>query len=148
MKQALTVGELRKALEGVPDNLEVCLSSDTGVDQGEGMIIVEGAERVKYSFLSGETCIDYFSIYANDLGKSEDEQSDEAHLECSISGDAGIQCSMCGEQFTADEVKELAEMGEPIQFYDGVFLCPDCYDSYSRLSLEEQFEAALGMGDE
>lgn len=32
-KKALTVGELRKALEGVPDDLKVQLSSDTGVDQ-------------------------------------------------------------------------------------------------------------------
>ncbi len=35
-KRVLTVGELRKALEGVPDNLEVRLSSDSGVGQGEG----------------------------------------------------------------------------------------------------------------
>ena len=42
-KKVLTVGELRKALEGVPDNLEVKLSSDTGVDQGEGEIIIESA---------------------------------------------------------------------------------------------------------
>lgn len=33
--KVLTVGELRKAIEGVPDNLEVRLSSDTGVDQGD-----------------------------------------------------------------------------------------------------------------
>lgn len=69
------------------------------------------------------------------------------HLECSVSGDVDIQCSMCGELYTADEVKEAAEIGEPFQFYDGKFLCPDCYDSYSRLSLEEQFETALNMGD-
>ena len=75
------------------------------------------------------------------------EDSSDAHLECSINGDADIQCSMCGEHFTADEVKELAEMGEPIQFYDGKFLCPDCYDSYSRQSLEDQFKSALSMGE-
>lgn len=43
MNAPLTVGELRKALDGVPDNLEVRLSSDTGVDQGEDRIIVEKA---------------------------------------------------------------------------------------------------------
>lgn len=32
----LTVGELRKALEGVPDSLVVKLGSDSGVDQGIG----------------------------------------------------------------------------------------------------------------
>lgn len=53
----LTVGELRKALDGVPDDLEVRISSDTGVDQGEGEIIVERAFPVG---------ADYFAIYAND----------------------------------------------------------------------------------
>lgn len=75
------------------------------------------------------------------------ENSGEAHLECSISGDAHIECSMCGEHFTNEEVKEAAEMGEPFQFYDGKFLCPDCYDRYSRQTLEEQFETALNMGE-
>lgn len=32
----ITVGELRKALEGVPDELEVRLGSDSGLDQGLG----------------------------------------------------------------------------------------------------------------
>lgn len=73
---------------------------------------------------------------------------DEAHLECYGAGDADIQCSMCGEQYTADEVKELSEMGEPFQFYDGKFICPDCHDRYSRQSLEEQFEAAMRIGGE
>ncbi len=74
-KKALTVGELKKALEGVPDNLEVQLSSDTGVDQGEGEIVVESARRVKYDLPNGQkfadtgkTGVDYFEIYANDTG--------------------------------------------------------------------------------
>lgn len=54
----LTVGELRKALDGVPDDLEVRLSSDTGVDQGEGKIIVENAHWMK--------SVGCFSIYVND----------------------------------------------------------------------------------
>lgn len=58
----MTVGELRKALEGVPDELEVQFSSDTGIDQGECEIVVEMARRVQY----GST--DYFDIYANDTG--------------------------------------------------------------------------------
>lgn len=60
MKKVLTVGELRKALADVPDELEVQLSSDTGVDQGEGEIVVEMARRVRYENT------DYFEIYAND----------------------------------------------------------------------------------
>lgn len=34
-KNVLTVGRLREALKDVPDNLEVKLSSDTGVDQAK-----------------------------------------------------------------------------------------------------------------
>lgn len=72
-KKCLTVGELRKALDGVPDDLEVQLSSDTGVDQGDGEIVIENAFRVKYElpdgekFEDGSTGVDYFSIYANDI---------------------------------------------------------------------------------
>lgn len=58
--QELTVRDLRHALVGVPDDLPVRLSSDTGVDQGDGDIIVEEARRVKYND------VDYFEIYAND----------------------------------------------------------------------------------
>lgn len=74
MAKGLTVGELRAALDGVPDDLEVRLSSDTGVDQGEGPIVVEGAYRTKYElpdgkhFEDGSTGVDYFTIYANDMG--------------------------------------------------------------------------------
>lgn len=72
-KKPLTVGELKKALEGVPDTLEVRLGSDSGVDQGCGEIVVEMARRVKYELPNGqrfadtgETGVDYFEIYAND----------------------------------------------------------------------------------
>lgn len=75
MNKPLTVGELRKALEGVPDELEVQLSSDTGIDQGIGEIVVESARRVKYDLPEGQrfsdtgkTGVDYFEIYANDTG--------------------------------------------------------------------------------
>lgn len=57
---ALTVGKLREVIKDLPDELEVELSSDTGVDQGEGRIIVEDAYRVKCS------SVDYLAIYAND----------------------------------------------------------------------------------
>lgn len=75
---ALTVGKLRKALEGVPDELEVKLSSDTGVDQGMGEVIVEDAYRTKYdlpdgrTFEDGSTGVDYFTIYANDRETEEE----------------------------------------------------------------------------
>ena len=70
MDKVLTVGELRKALEGVPDYLEVNITSDTGVDQGEGTIIVESARRITYNYTNkiGDTyTVDYFEIYANDV---------------------------------------------------------------------------------
>lgn len=67
--RALTVGELKEALKDVPNDLEVRLLSDTGVDQGEGEIIVESAKRVSYG------TEEYFSIYAND-SDLEDEEED------------------------------------------------------------------------
>ena len=65
--QELTVRDLRHALVGVPDDLPVRLSSDTGVDQGDGDIIVEESRRVKYND------VDYFEIYANDRVYDPDE---------------------------------------------------------------------------
>lgn len=71
----LTIDELKAALEGVPGHLKVRLSSDTGVDQGEGRIIVESARRINYKTQCGE--VDYFEIYANDCDEEdEDEQED------------------------------------------------------------------------
>lgn len=74
----LTVGELRKELEGVPDELPVKLSSDTGVDQGidDGEIIVEKAGRVTYESKTWGV-IDYFEIYANEREIDEEEDEDE-----------------------------------------------------------------------
>lgn len=55
-----TVGELRAALIGVPDELEVKLSSDSGIDQGgAGETIIEFAKRITYENA------DHFVIYAN-----------------------------------------------------------------------------------
>lgn len=84
MSKPLTVGELRKALEGVPDHLEVRLGSDTGIDQGCGEVVVEMARRVKYDLPNGqrfedtgETGVDYFEVYANDQGDNDDDWEDE-----------------------------------------------------------------------
>lgn len=71
MNKALTVGELKKALENVPDNLEVRLWSDSGVDQN-GEVIIEEAYRHTCNLLNnvmftdtGKSSVDYFVIYAN-----------------------------------------------------------------------------------
>ena len=74
-RKELTVGELRKALEGVPDDIKVKLSSDTGVDQGEGMVIIESARRVNYKTKRGE--VDYFDIYANDIDVDDEDEYEE-----------------------------------------------------------------------
>ena len=65
----LTVKELRSALEGVPDELEVHFSSDT---EEAYEIIIQMARRVKYELPdgqrfadTGETGVDYFEIYGN-----------------------------------------------------------------------------------
>lgn len=73
MIKGMTVGELRKAIDGVPDDLEVKLSSDTGVDQGEGIVIIEKAYRTKYE--TDYFKVDHFTIYVNDY--YEDDLDDE-----------------------------------------------------------------------
>jgi len=69
MQKRLTVGELKKSLDGVPDELEVRFSSDT---EEAYEIIIESARRVKYDLPNGqkfedtgETGVDYFDIYGN-----------------------------------------------------------------------------------
>ena len=95
---ALTVGELRKKLEGIPDELEVRLGSDTGVDQGEGEIVVEDAWRTKYdlpegqTFEDGSTGVDYFTIYANDRDE-DDAGTDEDDTDGDNTG-ADEQCGV------------------------------------------------------
>lgn len=76
MSKELTVGELRKALSAVPDNIPVRLASDTGVDQGEGMIIVEEARRINYNIPGSNPTItvDYFEIYANDVEEGNEDE--------------------------------------------------------------------------
>ena len=76
MVKELIVGELRKALEGVPDDLPVKLSSDTGVDLGEGIIKIESARRINYNIPNGRA-VDYFEIYANDTAYEDDEDEHE-----------------------------------------------------------------------
>lgn len=66
----LTVGELRKALEGVPDELEVELSSDSGIDQcgyDDAEVVIEDAYRCTYNYKDEKETkkADYFVIYAN-----------------------------------------------------------------------------------
>ncbi len=65
--KSLTVGELKEALENVPNDTIVKLTSDTGVDQGQcgGKIVIESAHYTHYS--TDEYTVDYFGIYANEV---------------------------------------------------------------------------------
>ncbi len=77
----LTVRELKKALENVPDELEVELWSDSGVDQSDddSEVVVEDAFRHQHklpeeqTYEDGTNSIDYFVIYANYRDEFEDE---------------------------------------------------------------------------
>lgn len=70
MQREILAGDLKRALQNVPDDIPVRISSDTGVDQGEGQIIVLDAYEVKYD---GNH---YFAIYANDVDDEEDYSED------------------------------------------------------------------------
>ena len=61
----MTTGQLKETLKDLPDDLEIRLSSETGVDQGEGTIMIDGWYRV--------TCgnEDYFAVQANEYMDSE-----------------------------------------------------------------------------
>lgn len=70
----LTVGKLKEALKGVPDELEVELWSDSGLDQCDDdnfEVVVEETYRHTYQLPEGKTYedgtnkVDYFVIYAN-----------------------------------------------------------------------------------
>lgn len=79
--EKLTVGKLKKALENVPDKLEVELWSDSGVDQSgdDSEVVIEDAYRHQYTLPDGQTYedgtnkIDYFVIYANYRDENEEE---------------------------------------------------------------------------
>ena len=53
MQKRLTVGELKTALENVPDELEVLFGSDT---EEAYEIVIELARRVKYDLPDGQSC--------------------------------------------------------------------------------------------
>ena len=52
-------------------------------------------------------------------------------------------CRLCGESYTAADLKELREMGETYHREKGCFLCPDCWDAFQRLALERQVEILI-----
>lgn len=61
----ITVKSLREALKDAPDDAVLVLSSDTGVDQGAGEIVIENVYMSPYW--------NEFVIYANDVDPDEEE---------------------------------------------------------------------------
>ena len=53
-------------------------------------------------------------------------------------------CRFCNEILTVSDLKELKEMGEKFYRDEKMFICPDCYDSFSKQDLESQFEELMG----
>jgi len=78
----LTVRKLKEILKDVPDELEIELWSDSGVDQdpyGDSIVVIEDAFRHQHKLPDGKTYadgtngVDYFVIYANWREEGEEE---------------------------------------------------------------------------
>lgn len=54
-----------------------------------------------------------------------------------------MKCLMCNEEYSRQDISDLREMGEEFYRSCDCFICPDCYDHYSSLSLEEQTQLLL-----
>ena len=56
-------------------------------------------------------------------------------------------CMLCGDKFTANDLREFKEMGESyfIDKKEKSFICPDCFDGYSRKDLEDQAQVILNQ---
>ena len=46
------------------------------------------------------------------------------------------KCVFCGQIYTDEELKELKGAGEPTGM--NPFLCPDCFDDFQKMNLEDQ----------
>ena len=53
------------------------------------------------------------------------------------------KCKMCGEEYSKADLRELRMMGDDYNRFP--FICPDCWDNFQRLDLEDQ--EALLMND-
>ena len=70
--KALTVKELKEKLNDMPDDLELRLSSDSGVDQCE-----EGEIVITDAFKCGNTFDIYCNVYYEDEEDFDEEDFDE-----------------------------------------------------------------------
>lgn len=55
------------------------------------------------------------------------------------------KCACCGDTFTKSDIKDFREMHEKYYLFDGVFLCPDCYDDLQSKDLEGQLDYLLSL---
>lgn len=60
--------------------------------------------------------------------------------------DGEIECAMCGDTFTEVDLAGFREMGEAVHREKHFFLCPDCWDTFRRMPLEEQARVAITNG--
>ena len=53
------------------------------------------------------------------------------------------KCLFCEDTYTKQDLAELDEMGEKYHLESDYepFVCPDCFDDFQRLPLEEQLKA-------
>ena len=56
-------------------------------------------------------------------------------------------CVFCGDVFDRTELNDFKEAGEEYWLDGEDFVCPDCLDHISRLSLDEQFSKLLRTAD-
>lgn len=58
------------------------------------------------------------------------------------------ECIFCGDVFDRTDLNDLREAGEEFWIDGNDFVCPDCLDNISRLSLDDQFSKLMGsVGD-
>lgn len=55
----------------------------------------------------------------------------------------GYVCLLCGEHYTTNDIKELRDMGEKYYCEDGCFFCPDCWDKYQQMPVEQQIDILM-----
>ena len=154
-KQVLTVSELVEAFEEIPENGEVRKTMQLSPDR-----YLNGEEHAVYmkDFIGAANDVISRVVFMADKHNADRDNAIrhfasifKVMTEISTFEGWGkseeYHCSLCGERYTADEIRESAEMGELFHGYGGKILCQDCYERYSRQSLEEQFETAVNMGE-
>lgn len=62
-----------------------------------------------------------------------------------VTGAPDRVCAGCGDRYTREDIKGPAECGEKCFKGPGFFLCPDCYDAFTRLDLEDQEAYLLSL---